>query len=194
MKMSRERKWLCGILGLGVGALALDQTLLGSPESANAQEGAGLIDSSESDLTVAPQEPSTIVEENLEGAADLSDFASRLEAANSLSQGQPDARDAFALPEHWQTRTIEVRPDNLDQVPMDTEVATFIANHTLVGTIVSETGDYAILEGKNAPINVRVGQDVDGFVLRVVADRATAWESKTTGERAILQVILPEIP
>ncbi|MFI4860501.1 MAG: hypothetical protein ACIAXF_07455 [Phycisphaerales bacterium JB063] len=191
-KMTRQRKWLVGVLVLGVGAVVVDRAMLGGPESANASDGAAPQDgeaaATGSEAVADSSTPGDVV--SADGPVDLSEFARRLEELPDVRDGTIGRRDVFELPAHWEPQLLEeaVQPDSEPEpVVADGRLGrAFQAKHTHDGAMQVGGVDYAIIDGKKICEN----QILDQFILRRFTNRQSLWESELTGEL----VLLPEIP
>lgn len=187
-KLTRQRKWLLGVMGLGIAAVVVDRTLMGDPVTAHAASDAGdsaapLVDASEREAD-APV-VSTAAAAPGEGPLDLSDFSQRLAGLSPIdSTAGPGRSDAFEPPEAWVVTpqpTPEVGPAQPVTTPLSP--AEFQQRHELNGTMNADGVQIAVLDSKP----YRVGQIVDGYVLRRVATRQAVWESSLTGESVVLR-------
>ncbi len=187
-KLTRQRKWLLGVMGLGIAAVVVDRTLMGDPTAANASSAAAdsealLIDAAdrEADAPVpvaAPVAPG-------EGPLDLSDFSERLAGLTPLGQdASADRADAFAPPAAWVVQPLaQPEPGEPQAVSAVLTPAEFERRHELNGTMRADGMQIAVLDTKP----YRVGQIVDGYVLRHVASRLAVWECQETGESVVLR-------
>ncbi|MEM9413973.1 MAG: hypothetical protein AAGA29_00660 [Planctomycetota bacterium] len=196
-KMTKQRKVLVAVLGVGVCAVVIDRMVLGGPKAANASEqvpgvigeadGAAL--ANETAPTVGDFDASASQPEM--GPVDLSDFARRLEGVSVSTSGVLGRGDVFEPPADWQP-SLEEEVDSEPDPEPESQIAdgrlgrAFQASHTHDGRM--EVGDieYAIINGNR----VSIGDRLDGFVLRAFNSYQSIWQAEATGEF----VRLPETP
>lgn len=183
-KMTRQRKWLLGVLGVGVAAVIVDQTLMGAPSAAHATDGAEppaapLVDASAAGDASAtpPTTPSTGTE-----PIDLSAFSRRLSELPPIDAGESDRVDAFAPPAAWVVEQAAVVTPP-EAAPQAISAEAFALKYRLTGTMNADGVQIAVLGSEP----YRVGMRVDGFILRHVASRLAVWESLETGESIVLR-------
>lgn len=187
-KLTRQRKWLLGVMGLGIAAVVVDRTLMGDPVAANAASGPGdsaapLVDVSEREADAPAAAPTSAAPG--EGPLDLSDFSQRLAGLSPIDSVAGAGRgDAFEPPAAWVV-TPQPTPETGPAQPVTTPLspAEFQQRHELNGTMNADGVQIAVLDSKP----YRVGQIVDGYVLRRVAARQAVWESSLTGESVVLR-------
>ena len=181
-KITRQRKWLLGILGAGLVVVVVDRTLLSAPEQANASEGLGAAPAPIADGSVeaAPETDAPMAVGG--GPIDLSGFSRRLDEL-APADTAPSARvDAFAAPESWVREPLSPRQTSAAPV-VGLTAEDFSRRHVLNGTMHDGVVQIAVLDSQP----YRVGMAVDGFILRHVASRLAVWESRETGESVVLR-------
>lgn len=193
--LTRKRKWMMGLLALGVGALVMDRTLLGPPEEASASQApsadAAPADPSAGEATPAPAAPAP----DVDAPADLSEFAQRLSALPAPTGDGLARDDAFALPADWREAPLE-GPSAVAEVPIELsqEARAFKLKYTHQGTMnidgtlrpdgTREEDGFAIAVINDKPC--RVGAVVDGFVLIRIGNQRSLWQQPETGEMVLL--------
>lgn len=186
-KMTRQRKWLLGVLGVGVAAVVVDRALLGGPDSVNASDEGPAVEAPVTDGGIVPaEETAAPVAASASGPIDLSEFARRLEAMPEAATGSLGRADAFEPPADWLTEPDEIGSVAAPEQPTSELSRAFSASHILNATIHDDGAAIAVLDGKL----VSVGEVVDGFTLRRVSNRMTVWQAEATGE----WVVLREVP
>ena len=168
MNLSRSQKILIAVLGVGLGALAVDRLLLGGAATGPAQASAmpipgapapdgtahaGAGDSSAAapaTLSVAEQLRAVAAAEHLNGAV---------------------VPDAFEPSEQWVPAPAPA--DNRSAARQAESAAdNFARSHPLSAVLTTPTGGWAMIAGQT----VRVGQSVDGFTLVSVTEGAAVLE------------------
>lgn len=183
-KMTRQRKWLLGVLGVGVAAVVVDRAMLGGPDTASASDAA------DTPAAPAPEAALELVGEaapeatvGAAGPIDLSDFALQLEAIPPASARGLGRADVFESPAGW---AVEIESPGVETQSVAADgslVREFQAEHAHNGTMYRGGVEYVLLSGQP----VVVGQIVEGFVLKEFNDNASLWESTVTGERVVLR-------
>ena len=185
-KLTRKRKWMMGVLALGVGALVMDRTLLGPPETASASDAVAATSDAALVQPAASTDASAVAPATVggEAPADLSAFAQRLAAMPQPTGEAFERDDAFDLPKDWAPTPL-AGPQAVAEDPRErTALArAFHAAHTLNGTMNADGVDVAVVNGQP----YRVGAALDGFVLKQVANRMALWQSTETGEMVVLR-------
>ncbi|MEQ8770663.1 MAG: hypothetical protein RIB60_09150 [Phycisphaerales bacterium] len=165
MKLTRERKIFFGVLLAAVGALLVDQLVLGPPQSASADPvvpQVAVTTAVASDGTAAPDSPSM---QSLAGIA---------QRVRQLASSDHEITDAFLMPESWEPETTP-EPEAID--PTRAQDASGL---TLSAVLPSASGGVAIING----VSVRAGEAIPGTgyrLLRVGPGVAVV----TDGQRAI---------
>ena len=185
-KITRQRKWLLGFLGLGVAAVVTDRAFLGGPDEANAAEDVGAAAVADVEAALGPaaiQTPAPAL--SGEGPLDLSGFARRLDELPDMTQAEVGRHDAFSTPATWIAEPEDAQA--AAEIPVvDGQLGRdFQASHTVNGKMNVDGNTLVILDGEP----IEIDQMVDGFILVQVAGRASLWESIETGERVILREI-----
>ena len=207
MEMNKQRKMLIGVLCVGLGGLAVDRFVIGSPESAAAD------DQADEEIVQAPPAPELVVEEepapqtNGEPSKALPSYASLTERL-IVAQGQQatavepqDRHDPFALPEQWHS--------DKSRAPTQTGQGGGSKQHVHITGLFKLDGTVrSLIDGREEMLAVisgggldgraiRVGQKVrvpyrdgtfDEYVLVEVGSRYVIWKSLGTGERIKMQV------
>lgn len=178
MKLTRERKILMAVLCLGGGALLVDRVLLEdgqtAPQSAAAEQAAfeahapdavsdeteGIMQATMALLSESAEEP--MLNERLRETA----------VAHDASPLQP--RDAFAPSAAWREPEAPeptAEPTSSDPASAKEVAERFRAQHRLDAIMAEGIAGLAIINGRA----VRVGQQVQGFTLKRVGQRAAVF-------------------
>ena len=185
MALTRQQKLLCAIVALGIVAVALDRLVISQsttqPHSAAAADAvsASQGEASQSSLDAEALLDSAPAELD---SPSLSKMLERVAAEHNVSHSAP--ADAFTPPEAWVPRTPPeprsepdqndgTAPDNTDAI---TTADRFVKRHRLVAVMVDHGAGLAIVDGQA----VRVGETLDGFTLRRVAQRKAVFEKGAT--------------
>ena len=174
MKFSGKRKACIAVALLALAAFLVDRLLLGygdgqtSPSRSKAAEVA------------APLERPTAAPAQAQAKAAVSSrqhgpsLADRLEAAGQKTADLSAVRDAFRPAPEW---VAELRPE-AQQVRTVSAAESFLHQHRLTAVMTDGNGGQAVVDGKC----LRIGQEIDGFVLSSVGRRTAVF---TSGEVSV---------
>lgn len=213
MEMTKQRKMLLSVLGLGLGLLVLDRFVLSAPDSASADLRP---DIPQQAVAPAPEVPAPDQPEpGVDTGPSLPSYATlteRLIAAQSSgsahpggADGQPaEADDPFQLPKDWRPAAADPVPGVKRTAPtQDTKSAQLLLNsYRLEGTYRSINGEQveklAVVSGKPMRIGDTVQVDPSGpgvtsgasrFYMLVDIDtesRTVTWESSDKKLRVVM--------
>lgn len=207
MEMTKQRKMLVGVLCLGLGGLAVDRFVIGSPESASASEEVVV-----ADVQTPPALEPAVVDEPTpqthgEPSKALPSYASlteRLIAAQNQQETaivQHDRQDPFALPKQWQSDKSSVPTQSNGSTGSKQRVritGLFKLDGTVRSLIDSREEMLAVISGGGLDGRaIRIGQQIkvpygdgssDTYELVEVGSRYVVWKSLGTGERIKMQV------
>jgi len=175
-KSSRERNVFIGILGLALAGLAVDRLFLGSgatgPAQASAAAEAFAVDPASEALEVE------LIDAEEEPEPFTSALAGRLEAfARNAGHEVGDLPDVFEPSPSWRSAPSS---EGADTARPASAAETFRANHRLTAVMLSDSNPGAVVDGEF----LRIGRELDGFVLRSVSERTAVFEAD--GEQAEL--------
>ena len=177
MELTKQRKLLIGVLCLGLGGLAVDRFVLGSPESASADEEVITIEAP------ADLQPSTEQTPALAAAGEpVKALPSYASLTQRLVQAQQQAgpehladagSDPFAMPQQWQIE--EARPSSPSNTAPNAKTHRITTLFKLDGTVSTS------IDGKDEMLAVISGGGLDGRAIRVgqkvrVADGKGAYD------------------
>ena len=176
MRLTKERKILAAILGVGVAGLFLDRVVLDSGLTGAESASAVLVERAAADLS-AP--PALLVDES-DPPSPGPTLADRLEEAAATAESAPsDNVDAFHLPDTWfGTPAQAPEPEARHAAAME-----FARTHRVEAVVTSDQMHCAIVNGKA----VRVGQRLDGFTLVSVDQRSAVFEAKGIRTRLTIE-------
>lgn len=163
MAMNKQRKLLIGVLCLGLGGLVVDRFVLGSPESASADEEV---------ITVELPQASKPTPEQAAASASPGEPVKALPSYASLTQRLVEAQqqagespqiepnsDPFAMPLQW--RVEEARPINQDAIDRTAKTHRISSLFKLDGTVSTS------IDGKEEMLAVISGGGLDGRAIRI---------------------------
>ena len=166
--MTARRKAFIALLGIGLVALAADQLIPRSENSA---------DEPEPQLAVA-QAPAAQKTPQAAPAPANPALSQRIARALERSTGQEQTRDIFLVPLAW------IGPQKVEQVVAAPAPRTprFDETHRLTALILNGDRSGALIDG----MMVKVGESIDGYRLMSVANNVAVFES--ANERAFVRV------
>jgi len=187
MEMSKQKKVLLGVVGVGLAVVALDRLVFlgevtGGPSEASAATSAGMASASfepaagRADTAAAD---ATAARANV--SADVVSVADQLRrAAEKLNLQGPPVREAFVPSEAW----VGPRGHATEAAPRDQAAERFRSDHRLMGVMRRGDRPVAIVNG----IAMSVGQRLEGFTL--VSIDPSARTPKATFEKGKTRVEL----
>ena len=168
--LTKERKLLLALLGLGLGAVALDRLVLGAGSPATSAD-AYAIDHAEAPVG-ASEVPAVVRVSTAENS-----IRRRLEEAAGRAGVEPGVtRDAFEAPACWRPAEAEAPAEE----PAATEAHRRFSERYTLGAVVGkgEKG-FATLRGPSLPrghATIYVGQSIEGHRLVALIERTAVFE------------------
>jgi hypothetical protein len=163
MEMTKQRKMLIGVLCLGLGGLAVDRFVLGSPETASASDEVITIEAPLEEKPAADQaNASNAAGEPVNALPSYASLTQRLIQAQDQAGPDPNAgqnNDPFALPEQWQAEAAE--PINQTTAQPAVQAHRITKLFRLDGTVSTN------IDGKDEMLAVISGGGLDGRAIRV---------------------------
>ena len=172
MKLNRKQQVYIAILGVGLGSLILDKTLL-SPQEADGN--ASLAPHVVVEGTAPSQEKHDVSAGRQSGTPYLTYLTVGMRLERFVEEGRIDhlrMRDAFLPSASW-ISDFESREDSDSP---ESKAAEFTANYRLIGVYSSQGSRYAIIEGDKDNDGdkdnfiLAIDQEIDGFKLVSVVD------------------------
>lgn len=199
MEMTKQRKLLITVAGLGLGLLAVDRFVLSSPDSASADQAAAPMP--EPTATAPVQTVADQAANETAAQATLPSFEALTERlAEASSQHRFERRpDPFSMPPDWETVT---KTELTVQAPNTSwSGKALLEQYKLTGTFRSVNQQQeeliATVNGNFMRVGDRVKVLKDGarsdpsgvfevYILAEVGVRSAVWESVATGRRVVM--------
>ena len=176
MKLTKKQKIGVGVLALAATAFGVDRVFLSPPDEAGQAEQATVPSATPrtADGSKSP-EVGTQRQQQQAAAALLAQRLNQVAAAEGLAVGK--ATDAFRPPPAWYPPPPAPKPAAAMAAaptapPPPDKAALFRSSHKLTAVMrgSSPGQGVAVLAGPRGGVTARVGQAVDGFVLKTVRD------------------------
>ena len=200
MELTKQRKILIGVLGVGLLGLAVDRFVLGLPAEANAAATVVNPPVAAADPQPVAGGQGTAAAARVSGNATtaLPDYTALTQRLDALGQtAAQDAagsgRDLFAEPEAWVPAVPEAAPVDTPRPPIEDPVE-FLEHYQLESIVIRALSPVEnVMVAQINGVEHREGATLEMFVLRGFTDnptdgRGAVWESIRTGQMFVMRV------